>query len=140
MRKERRKKLYLGDSFQRNILLTVYLSVIIPVFLLISMLYLFVFKLIISKPSVSEVIILNLLTWVRKISLIILGITFLILFILRRIALKLTHRIVGPLYRLERELSERLIFDKKSPILIREKDILKSLLEKINKLLERKIL
>ena len=57
------------------------------------------------------------------------------LFVIWFIALELSHRIAGPLYRLEKELNERIDGKKSGPIQLREKDELKELADKINKLI-----
>lgn len=138
MLKERRKKRFMGTPFERNILMIVYFSVIIPVIIAIFSLYFFIFRIIIYKQGISEIILMKLLSFVRQTSFGLIAITFLMLFILTKITIKLTHRISGPLYRLDKEISERFIFDKKAPISLRKKDELKSLVEKINKMLESK--
>ncbi|MCM8765353.1 MAG: hypothetical protein NC920_00675 [Candidatus Omnitrophica bacterium] len=138
MEKERRKRIFLPVPFQRNILLIVCLSIAIPAGIAIASFYFFVFKIITQQPGISEQVILGVISLARRMSLFLLIFFFLLLWLMLRISLRISHRMVGPLSRLERELSERLVFDKKGPLLVRKKDGLKSVLEKINKLLEKK--
>jgi len=50
-------------------------------------------------------------------------------------ALGLSHRITGPLYRIEKELDERIAGTKQGPIKLRQKDEFKLLVEKLNKVI-----
>ena len=60
-----------------------------------------------------------------------------VLIVIWFVALELSHRIAGPLFRLEKELDTRLRGDRKGPIKLREHDELKNLAEKINRLIEK---
>ncbi|MCM8779291.1 MAG: hypothetical protein NC898_00680 [Candidatus Omnitrophica bacterium] len=137
MEKERRKKIFLAIPFQRNILTVVCLSIAIPTAIAISCLYFLFFKIIVQQPKISEAVIFNLISLVRRLNLVLLISSFIFLWLMLKITLRISHRLVGPLMRLERELSERLVFDKKGPLLVRKKDDLKSLFDKINKLLAK---
>ncbi|MCM8783252.1 MAG: hypothetical protein NC818_00510 [Candidatus Omnitrophica bacterium] len=138
MKKERRKRIFIKSSFQRNMLTMVCISVAIPTALAILSLYLLILSITIYQPAISESSGYNLISLVRHFSFALLGIVFVFLLIMIRFSLKISHHFVGPLYRLERELSERLVFDKKGPISVRKKDEIKSLVDKVNKLLYKK--
>jgi signal transduction histidine kinase len=53
------------------------------------------------------------------------------------VALELSHRVAGPLYRMEKELDEIIAGNKSAPIKLRKKDEFKILADKINKLIAK---
>jgi len=85
--------------------------------------------------GIPEAIAYNLVPVARKVNLIILIALPVTLFVIWFMALELSHRIAGPLYRLEKEINERIEGKKSGPIQLREKDELKALADKINKLI-----
>ena len=82
-----------------------------------------------------EAIAYNVMPVLDKINIIIAIALPLSLFLIWIIALELSHRIAGPLYRMEKELDERINGHKHGPIRLREKDEFKLLADKFNKLI-----
>lgn len=135
MKNNRRRKKYLGTAFQKKLLFLVFASSIIPAAVVALGLYYLIFNTLALEMVIPEVIAYNLLPLLRKVNLII-GITLpIVLVVIWFLALELSHRIAGPLYRIEKELDEMLQSGKRGPIKLRPKDELKSLADKLNRLL-----
>jgi len=137
MEKIRRKKKFMGTSFQKKLLLLIFASAVIPTAIVSAVLYYLIFNLLAWQIGIPEAIAYNLIPVVRKINLIILISLPAIFLLLWVIALELSHRISGPLFRLERELQERISGKGQGHIRLRPKDEFKVLVDKINKLLNR---
>jgi nitrate/nitrite-specific signal transduction histidine kinase len=101
-------------------------------------LYYLIFTLLAWQIGIPESIAYNLMTVVWKVTLIILVGLPVLLALIWFVALELSHRIVGPLFRVERELDAIVAGEKRGPIKTREKDEFKSLVDKINKLIDKK--
>jgi len=137
MKPTRRLRKYLGTSLQKKILFLIFLSVIIPMGLTIIGLYYLVFNLFIWQAGLPEEMIQSLSSAIRKVNLIIMVALPIILILIWFLALEISHRIAGPVFRLEKELDEHIAGRKTGPIRIRLKDELKVLVEKINKILNK---
>jgi hypothetical protein len=137
MEKIKRKKKYMGTSFQKKLLLLIFASAIIPTAVVSAVLYYLIFNLLAWQIGIPEAIAYNLIPVVRKINLIILVSLPLAFLIIWLVALELSHRISGPLFRLERELDEHIAGKGRGPIRLRPKDELKALVDKINKLINK---
>ncbi len=136
MEKNRRRKKFIGTPFQKKILLLVFLAALIPMGIAAFCLYYLIFNLMAWQIGIPEAVACNLIPVARRVNLIILVSLPVVLLVIWKVALELSHRIAGPLYRLEKELGERIVFDRKGPISVRRNDELKSLVEKINKLIK----
>ena len=127
----------MGSSFQKKLLLLIFASAVIPTSIVAAALYYLIFNLLAWQMGIPEAIAYNLIPVVKKINLIILialPIVFLLLWV---IALELSHRVSGPLFRLERELDERIAGKGHGHIRLRPKDELRVLVDKINKLINK---
>ncbi len=82
-----------------------------------------------------EAIANNLMPVLQRVNIILLVSMPIVLLLIWIVALELSHRIAGPLYRLEKELDERISGAKQGPIELRKKDELKLLVDKLNKLI-----
>ena len=100
-------------------------------------LYYLVFNLFIWQAGLPEEMIQSLSSAIRKVNLIIMVALPIILILIWFLALEISHRIAGPVFRLEKELDEHIAGRKTGPIRIRLKDELKVLVEKINKILNK---
>ena len=135
MNKERRRKKFIGSSAQKRLLLLIFFSAIIPAGIAAFCLYYLIFNMLAWQMGIPENIAYNLLPVARKINLIILFSFPVSIVVILLIALELSNKMLGPLIRLENELDERIAGEKDEPIQIREKDVLKPLIDKINRLL-----
>ncbi|MGE4357265.1 MAG: hypothetical protein AB7E08_01765, partial [Candidatus Omnitrophota bacterium] len=89
MKGERRKRIFMGNRFQKNLLVANYIAIIIPVALAISSLYFLVFKIIVLQSGISQEVLLNLISLVRRISFFLLIIAVLLLIIMGKIILRI---------------------------------------------------
>ncbi|MCX5657830.1 MAG: hypothetical protein NTZ48_06370 [Candidatus Omnitrophica bacterium] len=137
MKDNRRKQRYIKNSFQKKVMILVFAAALIPAGVAALCLYYLIFNLMARQLGIPESVVYNLMPVAHKVITIVgIAIPVLIL-IIWEVALELSHRIVGPVYRLEKDLEERLRSGSKEPIRLREKDELKSLADKINKILQR---
>jgi hypothetical protein len=135
--KNRRQKKLLGTSLQRKILLLIFAAAVFPASVVAICLYYLIFNIFASEVVIPEFIAYTLIPVSDRVNLIMLLSLPVVLVILWALAVTLSHRITGPLYRLEKELDARIKGRKRGPIHLRkgdEKAIL-SLVEKINKLI-----
>jgi hypothetical protein len=138
MKKNKRKKKFMATPIQKRILILIFASAVIPTSLAVVALYYLIFNLMAWQIGIPEAIAYNLIPVVQKVNLIISITIPIALLLIWFIALELSHRIAGPLFRLEKELDER-ITGKTSgvDIKLRKKDELKTLVGKINKLINK---
>lgn len=135
MKNNRRRKKYLGTVFQKKLLFLVFTSAVIPAVIVAVCMYYLIFNMLAIQMVFPEAIANSLLPVLHKVNIILAISIPVILLLIWIIALELSHRIAGPLYRMEKELDERISGTKQGPIKIRKKDELKLLLDKLNKLL-----
>lgn len=86
---------------------------------------------------IPEAIAYNLIPVAKKVTIIIfiaLPVTLLIIWIM---AVEMSHKIAGPLFRLDRELDNRITGQDHGHITVRKKDELRPLIDKINILLSK---
>jgi nitrogen fixation/metabolism regulation signal transduction histidine kinase len=133
----KRKKKFVGTSLQRKLLILIFASAVIPAAIIAISLYYLVFNLLAYQMGIPEFIAYNLLPVVHKVNLIIFIAVPISLFLIWLVAIDLSNRIAGPIYRMERELNARLTGEKSGPISVRKKDEIRPLVEKINKLIQK---
>lgn len=137
MKNNRRRKKYLGTVFQKKLLFLVFASAVIPATIVAVCMYYLIFNMLAVQMVFPEAIANNLMPVLHKVNIILaisIPITLLLIWI---IALELSHRIAGPLYRMEKELDERISGAKQGSIKLRKKDEFKLLVDKLNKLLSK---
>ena len=137
MKNNRRRKKYLGTVFQKKLLFLVFASALIPAVIVAVCMYYLIFNMLAVQMVFPEAIANNLMPVLHKVNIILgvsIPITLLLIWI---IALELSHRIAGPIYRLEKELDERISGAKQGPVKLRKKDEFKLLVDKLNKLISR---
>lgn len=137
MKPNRRRKKLVRNSAQTKLLLLIFGSAVIPAGIAVFCLYYLIFNLLAWQIGIPEAIAYNLLPVARRVNLIILIAIPITLAVIWIIALELSHRLVGPLRRLERELDERISGQKDTPIKLRKKDVLEPLVDRINKLISK---
>lgn len=135
MVQNKRRKKFIGTPLQKKLLFLILASAIIPAGIVAACLYYLIFNLLVWQVGIPEVIGYNILPVARKVNLII-GIALpIILWLIWAIALELSHRISGPLLRLEKELDARFLGQKSGRIYLRKNDEFKPLAERINRLI-----
>ena len=132
-----RKVKFINTPVQNKTLILVFIAAVVPMAIVSICLYYIIFNMLAWQLGIPEIIAYNLVPVARKVNMIMLVSLPVALFIIWLAALELSHRIAGPVYRLEKELSDRLDGKKTGPIQLREKDELRTLADKINKLIER---
>ena len=132
-----RKIKFINTSIQNKTLILVFIAAVLPMAIVSVCLYYLIFNMLAWQLGIPEIIAYNLVPVARKVNLIMLISLPVALSIIWLAALELSHRIAGPVYRLEKELNDRLEGKKTGLIQLREKDELKILADKINKLIER---
>ncbi|MFA5157394.1 MAG: hypothetical protein WC532_08465 [Candidatus Omnitrophota bacterium] len=135
MKSNQRRKKYIGTSFQRRLLFLVFASAVIPAVILAACLYYLIFHMLSLQLVFPEAIAYNVMPVLRQVNTLIIIALPVSLFLIWIIALELSHRIAGPLYRMEKELDERISGQKHGPIRLRAKDEFKLLADKLNKLI-----
>lgn len=135
MKNNKRRKKYLGTAFQNKLLFTVFAATVIPAAIVGVCVYYLIFNLLAVQIFLPELLATNLMPVLQKVNIIMcIGIPVVVLLILF-VSVELTHRIAGPVYRIEKELDERINGTKSGPIKLRPNDELKSLTDKINRLI-----
>jgi hypothetical protein len=132
-----RKAKFINTPVQNKTLTLVFLAAVVPAAIVSVCLYYLIFNMLAWQLGIPEIIAYNLVPVARKVNIILLASLPVALFFIWFAALELSHRIAGPIYRLEKELTDRLEGKKTGPIQLREKDELKQLADKINNLMQR---
>ena len=137
MKNNKRKRKYLGTVLQNKLLFLIFVSALLPALVVGMCMYYLIFSMTASQMVIPELIAHNLMPVLQRVNLIV-GIALpVVLLLIWLLALELSHRIVGPVFRMERELDERISGVKSGPIQLRKNDEFKALAEKINKLICR---
>ena len=131
MRQKRRQYLVNRDVQFRYMRL-----VIIPLIVLLTVLYCFIYYSLFMQILIPEAIATTLLPAMKKVNAgLIITAPFLLYFIIKT-ALIYSNRIIGPIPRLEKELDKAIAGDYSVRIKTRNNDELRGFIEKINTLLE----
>ncbi|MFH1868795.1 MAG: hypothetical protein ABH843_07475 [Candidatus Omnitrophota bacterium] len=135
--KNKRRKKFIGTSVQNKTLMMVFAAAVIPAAIVGVCLYYFIFNLLAWQLGIPEAIAYNLVPVAKKINMVIMVVLPIALVSIWFMALELSHRIAGPIYRLEKELDKLLAGEKVSQIRLRKNDELKPLADKINRLVNK---
>lgn len=137
MESNKRKGKYLGTIFQNKLLFLVFASAVIPAAIIALCMYYLIFNMMAWQLVIPESIAYNLVPVLRKANIIIIISIPIVLALIWTAALILSHRIAGPLFRIEKELDERIAGIKQGPIKLRKKDELRPLVNKLNLILNK---
>lgn len=135
--KECRTCFCIANRFQRKILTLVFFSTIVPMIISVVCLYYLIFNVIAGEMGIPEAIGYTLIPAARKTALIAIigfGISVCLIWMW---ALRVSHKLSGPLERLCGELDERIAGKKKGYIYFRKSDYLGILAGRINSLLDK---
>lgn len=113
----------------------VFVSAVVPATVIASCLYYLIFDMLALQMMIPEAIAYNLLPVLNKVNLILAVAIPVIIVLIWFAALELSHRIAGPLYRIEKELDEIASGAKRTPIKVRKNDELQSLATRLNKVI-----
>lgn len=134
---ERRKKYLVKIGLQFRYLGLILAAVILPVFLISACLYYLVFQLMAEQLAIPESIAFNLMPVFHKINFILIFGVPVIAAALLFLGLSISHRIAGPIFRIEKELAEISKGDFSRRIKLRKRDELASVAGAINRLLDK---
>lgn len=137
MKNNKRRIKYLGTPFQKKLLFLVFASAVIPAVIISACLYYLVFHMLAIQMAFPEAIAYNVMPVLHKVNIILAISLPVCLFLIWVISLELSHRAAGPLYRMEKELDERIRGQKQGPIKLRKNDEFKSFVDKLNKVLAK---
>ena len=135
--KNKRTRKFVGTAFQKKLLFVIFASAVVPAGLVTVSLYYLIFNLLVWQIGMPEGVGVYLVPALNKINLVILVSLPIVLLLIWIIALEVSHRIAGPIFRIEKELDTRISGDKIGPIKLRRRDEFKILTDKINQLLAR---
>lgn len=110
--------------------------VAVPLILVLAGLYYLMYYAVLSQILIPEGVIAMLLPAMKKVNIVVIASLPVILFIILRIALIYSNRIIGPIPRIEREIDKVLSGDHSRRLKVRDKDELRHFVKKINMLLE----
>lgn len=133
----KRTKKYLGTAFQKKILFLVFASSLIPASIVAVCMYYLIFNTLALEMVIPEAIAYNLMPVIRKVNTIIAVAVPISLVVIWLVALELSHRIAGPLYRMEKELDEIIQGGKRCSIKLRRNDECKLFIDKLNRVITK---
>ena len=133
----RRRRYFIKSGLQIRYLRLILLAIILPTFLLAVCLYYLIFYLMAEQLGIPESIAYNITPVLNKINIILLIGLPVISILLLFWGLVISHRIAGPVYRLEQDLKKIAEGDFSLRIKLRKKDELTSIAEGINKVLDK---
>ena len=132
-----RSRFITGNPFQFKYFALILLSTILPLLVVMGCLYYLVFQIMAEQLAIPESIAYNLIPVVKRINfLLIVGMPpiIILLFIWGAI---LTHRLIGPLARLEKDLKKISSGAYSARLKIRKDDDLRPLADAINKVIDK---
>lgn len=132
-----RINLFTKNRLQLKYLMLIVVAMLVPSLLVGSCLYYFIFTVMAEQLAIPESIAMNLIPVLDKINaILVVGLIplFMLLFIW---GLILSHRFLGPIERLERDLDKILAGDLSVRLKVRDKDDLKDIIDKLNKVLDK---
>ena len=132
-----RKQYFIKGPIQSRYLILTLISMVVPTFLVMGGLYYLQATLMAQELALPESIYGHLIPVLKKVNLylaVALPILFLIIFIY---AVIISHRLAGPIFRLEKDLDKIIAGDYSVRIRFREKDKLDRLANKLNQVLEK---
>ena len=132
-----RFKFIIRHGLQRKFLALILLSIMVPLFVVGGCLYYFIFQIMAEQLAIPESIAQNLVPVLHKINFLLalsLPPVIVLIFVL---AIVLTHRVAGPLERLENDLKKISEGDYSVRLKIRKDDDLRPMAEVINQIVDK---
>ena len=137
MENNKRKKFIFANKLHRRIMLIVFLSAIVPTIITGGCLYYLIFNITARQIGFPEAIFTILMPALRQVNIILLFVLPISITLIWFWAMVISHRMVGPLDRLTREIDDRITGTKTGRIRVRAKDAMSELSNKINLLLDK---
>jgi len=133
----RRKKYFVKKKLQVKYLLFVLLAMLLPTILCSGALYYLIWQTIAAEVAIPEAIAETLIPALHKVNTILLITLPPVFLAMLFLAVIISNKIAGPVYRLERELKKIIGGDYTRRIHFRSKDELQEIAQGINELLEK---
>lgn len=133
-----RRKYFFANKMHRDVFLIVFLASTLPAIIVTILLYYLIFGITAEQFAIPEAIAYNIIPAARKVTTILLIVAPISILIVLIIAYKIAHKMVGPYDRIVRELDEHLKGKREGHIILRAGDKFIPLVDRINKLLDRK--
>ena len=137
MKNKNKRGFFICNEFQKKILTVVFFSVLIPVAVTSTCLFYLIFNVIARQAVFPEVIAYDLIPAAKKVAIVVLVALPFSLGLTAWWAYHVSHKFVGPLCRIYRELDERIEGKSRAPIRLRKGDYLWDLVDKINTLVAK---
>ena len=131
------RKRFFANKFQRKIMGLVFLSAIVPTLIASACLYYLIFNVVANELVFPEAIAYTLIPAAKKVALTMLFCVPVSLVLVFWWAWHVSHKLVGPLGRLQREIDYRIEGKTKAHIAFRKGDYLSGLVAKINSLIDK---
>lgn len=132
----RRKRYLIKKRLQFKYLLFVLLAMLIPTTVFGGALYYLVWQTVASEFAIPEILAENLIPALNKVNTLLLIFLPLVFLLMLIFSVYISHKIAGPVYRLEKELIEIAKGDYSRRIKFRSHDELQEIADNINKLLD----
>ena len=126
-----------NNKLQLKFLALILLSIMIPLFVVGGCLYYFIFQIMAEQLAIPESIARNLIPVLHKINFLLLVSLPPVIILIFVVAALLTHRVTGPLWRLENDLKKISEGDYSVRLKIRKDDDLRPVVDIINKIIDR---
>ncbi len=111
--------------------------VVTPLILLLAALYYLIYYSVFREMLIPEAIVATLVPAMRKVNIVVVVGLPILLYLILRLALIYSNRIVGPIPRLEKELDKVIAGDYSIRLKTRDKDELSPFINKINLILDK---
>jgi len=133
----KRKKFLSNNPLQKRFLFLILLSIFVPLIFVSACLYYLIFQILADQLAIPEFIAQNLLPALRKINVMLMvGLPPLVV-VLFFWASALSHRLIGPLERLEEDLKKIADGDYSIRLKIRQDDELHPIVGAINRIIDK---
>ena len=132
----RRRRYFVKKKLQFKYLLFVLLAMLIPTIVCGAALYYLIWQTVANEVAVPEAIAAGLVPAMERVNVILLISLPLIFIIMLLFSIVISHRIAGPVYRLEKEMKEIAGGDYSRRIKLRSNDELQEIADGINSILE----
>ncbi|UCG35301.1 MAG: hypothetical protein JSW17_00435 [Candidatus Omnitrophota bacterium] len=136
MKKNRRRQFF-ANKLHRQTFLLFSVAALVPTALAAISLYYLIFGVTANQMGFLEAIASNIIPASRKVIIILLVVTPIVLAVLLVFAYRMTHAMLGPYDRIIKELDDRIKGKESGDISLRKKDKFWPLVNKINRLLHK---
>jgi len=135
--KKIRFKLITENPLQKRYLFVILMAILLPLLITAGCLYYLIFQLLAEQLGIPESIAYNLFPVVSQVNTILLIALPPVIIVLFIVGLVLSHRLIGPLNRLENDLKKIAEGDYSIRLAVRKDDDLKPIANAVNKIIDK---